>query len=76
MDTGRPKVPPPMHMFDYLLRHIQSEGGLPNLPGQDPGVSVTFSMDVQIIGWALCGSIHFPSSQIISQQESVCGHHL
>ncbi|KAJ7314246.1 hypothetical protein DFH08DRAFT_972988 [Mycena albidolilacea] len=31
-------------------------------------------MDVQIIGCALCGSIHFSSSQIISQQESMCGH--
>ncbi|KAJ6506621.1 hypothetical protein C8R45DRAFT_1208676 [Mycena sanguinolenta] len=50
MDTGRPTVPPILRMFDGVLRHIQAEAGIPSQPGENPGVSVTFSLEVHIIG--------------------------
>jgi hypothetical protein len=53
MDTGRPKVQPFMRLFDGLTRRIQVEAGIPFEPEEDPGVSITFMLEVQIIGSVL-----------------------
>ncbi|KAF7344911.1 MYND-type domain-containing protein [Mycena venus] len=50
METGRPTVPPLLRMFDTMLRDVKARAGIPNQPGEDPGVSVTFTLEIQIVG--------------------------
>ncbi|KAF7373932.1 hypothetical protein MSAN_00605600 [Mycena sanguinolenta] len=50
MDTGRPTVPPFVRFLDGMLRQVKARAGIPHMPGEDPGVSVTFSLEIQIFG--------------------------
>ncbi|KAJ7159513.1 hypothetical protein C8R46DRAFT_1108454 [Mycena filopes] len=47
MDTGRPTVPPLMRMLNTFMLSQFPE---PDWPGEDKGVSITFSLDVEITG--------------------------
>ncbi|KAJ7455057.1 hypothetical protein FB451DRAFT_1184389 [Mycena latifolia] len=49
MDTGRPKVHPLMRLLDGFLRQTQTDAGIPFEPEEDPGVSITFMLEVQIV---------------------------
>ncbi|KAJ6506605.1 hypothetical protein C8R45DRAFT_970095 [Mycena sanguinolenta] len=50
MDPGRPTVPPILRLLDGLFRHVKASARIPNMPGEDPGGSVTFTLEIQIIG--------------------------
>jgi hypothetical protein len=51
MDTGRPTVPPLFRLMDGFMQSIQEQAGIPYAPHEDPGVSITFTPEVQIIGY-------------------------
>jgi hypothetical protein len=50
MDTGRPTVLPLMRILDAIVRKVRAEAGVPYQPEEAPGVSVTFTLNVQIVG--------------------------
>ncbi|KAJ6526735.1 hypothetical protein B0H19DRAFT_1084321 [Mycena capillaripes] len=50
MDAGRPKVNPFIRLLDGFIRQTQTDAGIPFESEEDPGVSITFMLEVQIIG--------------------------
>ncbi|KAJ6596240.1 hypothetical protein DFH09DRAFT_1272764 [Mycena vulgaris] len=50
MDTGRRTVPPLMRLLDGFMRGIEEKAGIPYQPEEVPGVSITFTLEVKIIG--------------------------
>jgi hypothetical protein len=64
-------LPPLMRLLGGFIREIEDQAGIPTRPGEDPGVSISFTLEVQIKGSVQSFTFAMPCPHIPRKNQHV-----